>query len=338
MTNLADRRRYSDQALPTTLATGIGSADSSCTVVAAAGFPTQYPWLAVVDGGTASQEIVKVTNAAGTTLTLVRGVNSTALAHGTGATFIHEVVAQDVDEANEHISKATTVHGVTGSVVGTTDVQTLSSKTLVQPVIDDFSQGPHDHGSPSKGGLIPQTSVTGLSSALAGITGQLAGITPGAWVSYTPTWSSLGALGTGPTVAGAYMTVGKTVFVKVTLIGGTGAVLWNSNIPANQPIQFTLPVAARGPTAAQPSYFIEVSGHGFMTDANSPYWKALVCLISGGKGSLLMQQPAEGALKHPGQVYPSKVSGAAVVADPTNTLVQWGAGGAITAFCVYEAA
>ena len=68
---------------------------------------------------------------------------------------------------------------------------------------------------------------------------------PGAWTSYTPTWSSTGtapALGNG-TIAGKYLRIGPIVFYKIALTwgstttGGTGA--WT----------FTLPVTALDTTA-----------------------------------------------------------------------------------------
>jgi hypothetical protein len=44
------------------------------------------------------------------------------------------VIGRDLSEANTHI-EATTGHGATGAVVGTTNTQTLTNKTLTSPVI-----------------------------------------------------------------------------------------------------------------------------------------------------------------------------------------------------------
>jgi hypothetical protein len=40
-------------------------------------------------------------------------------------------------EMQAHLNSTTGAHGVTGAIVGTTDTQTLSGKTLTSPTIDD---------------------------------------------------------------------------------------------------------------------------------------------------------------------------------------------------------
>jgi hypothetical protein len=90
----------------------------------------------VIDPDTALEEIVDVSNyASGNTLTIARGIDgSTAVAHSAGAIVRHMVIGRDLSEANTHI-EATTGHGTTGAVVGTTNTQTLTNKTLTAPVI-----------------------------------------------------------------------------------------------------------------------------------------------------------------------------------------------------------
>ena len=90
----------------------------------------------VIDPDTALEEIVDVSNyASGNTLTIARGIDgSTAVAHSAGAIVRHMVIGRDLSEANTHI-EATTGHGATGAVVGTTNTQTLTNKTLTSPVI-----------------------------------------------------------------------------------------------------------------------------------------------------------------------------------------------------------
>lgn len=148
------RRYFSSIAQRTTLATDVNAGATTIVVAATTGFPASRPYTLVLDVDTVTEEIVEVTAASGTTLTVVRGVDGTsAAAHVTGAVVAHQVTARDLDEPNAHVNASSAVHGLAGSVVGTTDAQTLTNKTI--------------SGSANTVSNVSQASVTNLTSDLA---------------------------------------------------------------------------------------------------------------------------------------------------------------------------
>lgn len=101
------RRYFSSTAVATTLASQTTNSATTMTVTALTGYPAQTPWTAIIDEGTASEEVVTVTNVAGTTLTVTRGVDGTSgVSHNAGATFKHGVSARDFDEPNSHVNSS----------------------------------------------------------------------------------------------------------------------------------------------------------------------------------------------------------------------------------------
>jgi hypothetical protein len=145
-------RKYSSKAQQTTLSAPITSTATTMTVVngaAVMGGKTltgTQTYTVVIDPDTALEEIVDVTvYASGNTLTIARGIDSatpgTGSAHSAGAVVRHMAIGRDYQEANDHIEASAAVHGLAGTVVGTTDTQTLTNKTLTAPTISSLTLG-----------------------------------------------------------------------------------------------------------------------------------------------------------------------------------------------------
>ena len=134
------RREYKGAATPCTITSGITNSATSLTISDATNWPTGS-FSFVIDPGLAGEEKVLATSRTGTTITITtRGYdNTTAASHIAGAIIYPVPTAIDFDEANAHTVASTGVHGITGAVVGTTDTQTLSAKTLTAPIISTIS-------------------------------------------------------------------------------------------------------------------------------------------------------------------------------------------------------
>jgi len=157
-------RYYSSVAAETTLVSGIAPANTTMQVASVSGLPVTYPYTMAVDYEGAVEELVEVTNAAGTTLTITRAIDGTSAAtHNSGARVRHVSSARDFADSRNHENASTGVHGLAGgtAVVGTDTTQTLSNKTLNMATgtlnrIDIFNTG--------SGGLGWQTTINGDAS------------------------------------------------------------------------------------------------------------------------------------------------------------------------------
>jgi hypothetical protein len=128
---MAEAYYYSSTAPRMALAAPLTNTATTMAVDTVAGLPGARPFKVVVDAGLPGEEIVKVTDISGTTLTVVRGWDGTpAQSHANLAEVRHMVTAEDLRLAREHESATDTVHGILGKVVGTNDQQTLTNKDL----------------------------------------------------------------------------------------------------------------------------------------------------------------------------------------------------------------
>jgi hypothetical protein len=152
------KRNFSATAIETTLVNSISSAatgdtTTSVSVVSVSGFPS-VPYTLILGPDTNKEEVVTVTAASSTTLTITRGQDGTqAQAHTAGTSVRHGVSGRDFKEEQTHIAARgydadsgilsnagqTHVHGLQtgdGSVVGADQLVTLTRKTLTTPTIN----------------------------------------------------------------------------------------------------------------------------------------------------------------------------------------------------------
>lgn len=155
------RRSYAGAAPVTQLAAGITAGSISFTVVSGGGngYPDGSfgPFFVVLDENTADEEKILIATRVGDVFNVAGGGrgadDTTGAAHNPPCTVRHVYTATDADEANEHVNTDAGVHGVTGGLVGTSDAQVLTNKTI--------------DGSLNTLQAVPQAAITGLAAAQA---------------------------------------------------------------------------------------------------------------------------------------------------------------------------
>ena len=135
-------RNYRSIAEPKTLNGNVSNVATQITLNNITGLPSP-PYVLVINPDTANEEAVLVTTnqdgVTAPTLKVERAIETgaTAKTHTDTNAVRHMIVGSDLQLAHDHIDNTTTAHGATGAVVGTTNTQTLTNKTLTTPKINE---------------------------------------------------------------------------------------------------------------------------------------------------------------------------------------------------------
>lgn len=174
---MAQSRFYSANAQPTVLTSSITPSQTTVNVQQDVGFPSSVPFIIAIDYNTSSEEVCLVTARAGTNFTVTRAYDGTSgTSHNAGAAVRHTWSAVDGTDSRAHEGSASGVHGVAGPLVGTTDAQVLTNKSLTSPTITGTVAGGASYTGPTvTNPTVTGTVAGGASYTAPTITGNVAG-------------------------------------------------------------------------------------------------------------------------------------------------------------------
>ena len=228
-------RNFSNSAVETQLAVSVTDSITVMQLTSVTGWPAA-PFTIVVDADEITEEVCLVTGWSGTTATVTRGFNGTsAVAHTAGAKVKHAAVAIDFSEANTHVNAVDSVHGVLGDVVGTTDSQTLTNKTIdfnLNTILNPVAgpTGPTGPAGPA--------GADGLGVPAGGTTGQV--LAKASNTDNDTEWVDGGGGATGGGTDQVFYENDQTVTVDYTITSGKNAVTAGP-VTVNSGVTVTVP-------------------------------------------------------------------------------------------------